>query len=69
MRDPLSPSSEASAPRATMRDAAFLALPALAAVLLHLPFLGEYGWFRDELYYVVCGERLAWGYVDHPPLV
>lgn len=66
MRDPLPASS---APRSAVREAAFLGLPALAAVLLHLPFLGEYGWFRDELYYVVCGERLAWGYVDHPPLV
>ena len=25
--------------------------------------------FRDELYYVACGEHLALGYVDHPPVV
>jgi 4-amino-4-deoxy-L-arabinose transferase-like glycosyltransferase len=30
--------------------------------------LGGYGIFRDELYYLVNAERLAWGYVDHPPL-
>ncbi|MEO1082694.1 MAG: glycosyltransferase family 39 protein [Acidobacteriota bacterium] len=30
--------------------------------------LEGYGFFRDELYYFACAERLAWGYVDHPPL-
>jgi 4-amino-4-deoxy-L-arabinose transferase-like glycosyltransferase len=29
---------------------------------------GPYGWFIDELYYRACAQRLAWGYVDHPPL-
>lgn len=51
------------------RDAAFLGIPTLAAILLHLPFLERYGWFRDELYYVACGLHPAFGYVDHPPLV
>lgn len=27
-----------------------------------------YGIFRDELYYLVCGRHLAWGYVDMQPL-
>lgn len=30
--------------------------------------LGGYGIFRDEFYYLVNAERLAHGYVDHPPL-
>jgi hypothetical protein len=28
-----------------------------------------YGYFRDEMYYLICGRHLAWGYVDHGPLV
>lgn len=27
-----------------------------------------YGYLADEFYYLACAERLAWGYVDHPPL-
>ena len=28
-----------------------------------------YGYFRDELYYIICGRHLDWGYVDHGPIV
>lgn len=45
-----------------------LVLLALAGVALHASGLTAYGWFRDELYYLSCAKRLAWGYVDHPPL-
>jgi hypothetical protein len=45
------------------------ALAIVVPVALHLTCLTEYGWFRDELYYVACARRIAWGYVDHPPLV
>lgn len=41
---------------------------AIAAVALHIAFSGRFGFFRDELYYAACGQRLAWGYVDHAPL-
>lgn len=44
----------------------------LAALVLALELaaaaFGPYGWFIDELYYRACAQRLAWGYVDHPPL-
>ncbi len=47
------------------------AVPMLAAglVLSHLATAGRYGIFRDELYYIACARHLAWGYVDHPPLI
>ncbi|MCB0825916.1 MAG: glycosyltransferase family 39 protein [Armatimonadetes bacterium] len=37
-------------------------------VILHIAVINQYGIFRDELYYLACSDRLAWGYVDHPPL-
>jgi hypothetical protein len=39
------------------------------AVFVHFLCNSKYGYFRDELYYAACGEHLAWGYVDHAPLV
>jgi len=42
---------------------------ALAKLLLHWYFNNRYGYFRDEFDYLACGEHLAWGYVDQPPLI
>jgi len=38
------------------------------ALLVHLLTNGRCGYFRDELYYIACGQHLAFGCVDHPPL-
>jgi len=49
---------------------------ALAGVKLAIQVAGNavaqhmgYGIFRDEMYYLMCGRRLAFGYVDQPPMV
>ncbi|HEX9801413.1 MAG TPA: glycosyltransferase family 39 protein, partial [Thermoanaerobaculia bacterium] len=39
----------------------------VAKLAIHLATIGGYGIFRDELYYLACSRRLAWGYVDQPP--
>ena len=54
-------------------SAGFVIVLGLAAgvALLHIAVnaLQPYGYFRDEFYYIACGERLTFGYVDHPPLI
>jgi len=60
----------ASAPaRTPLRSALYTGtLPALVKLALTLPFLGRYGWDRDELYYVQASRHLSLGYVDFPPI-
>jgi len=55
-------------PRATFLSAtAILIYLGAAKLVIHLAVNGRYGFFRDELYYLICGQRLAFGFVDHPP--
>src|SRR5437016_24051 len=43
------------------------ALLCSAKLLIHLLTNHQYGYFRDELYYLDCGRHLAWGYADMAP--
>ena len=54
------------------------ALTSTTALLVYLSLIdfvghmlvgGNYGYFRDELYYLVSGQHLQLGYVDFPPMI
>jgi hypothetical protein len=42
---------------------------AFAKFVFHCYFNNRYDYFRDEFDYMACGNHLAWGYVDQPPLI
>lgn len=57
--------------RETLKLASFFGLITFlvhVAVNLRAQHVG-YGLFRDEMYYIMCGRHLAWGYVDQPPII
>jgi hypothetical protein len=68
-----SPASIADSERQTIpalaSGTAIVLYLALARMGLYLVAGTRYGYFRDELYYLACGQHPAWGYVDQPPLI
>ena len=47
----------------------FLLPLAAVKLLIHALIGSGYGFHQDEFYYLACGRRPTWGYVDQPPLV
>jgi hypothetical protein len=66
MTSPAAPAAERRSPFSSDLTAAWWL--AAAAVLIQVSTNGRYGYFRDELYFMACGEHLAFGYVDFAPL-
>ncbi len=56
--------------RGLARIAWRIVLPiAVGKIVFQFATSALYGAHRDEFYYLAGGHHLAWGYVDHPPLV
>ena len=50
----------------------YLIVPIVVAVvfvIVELTFGLNFGIFRDEMYFIQCGENLDFGYVDQPPMI
>jgi 4-amino-4-deoxy-L-arabinose transferase-like glycosyltransferase len=62
-------SEEMRTRRPLLGGGVILFLLAFVKLLVHLLTAGNYGYFRDELYYVAASEHLSLGYVDFPPFV
>jgi len=61
--------SDLPSKRSLTSTTALLAYLGIADFVVHMAFAGNYGYFRDELYYIVSGtQHLSLGYVDFPPL-
>lgn len=56
--------------RSLTSTGALVAYLGAAGFVFHMAFAGSYGYFRDELYYIVSGtQHLSLGYVDFPPMI
>jgi len=57
--------------RGVRNDKSISVLLTLSAIkfLVHLLTSEQYGYFRDELYYIATSKHLDFGYVDFPPLI
>src|SRR5271168_2867958 len=63
--------AESAGLRQALQLAALFAVIKLAmqvGATIYSTHLG-YGYFRDEMYYIMCGRFLDWGYVDQSPMV
>jgi 4-amino-4-deoxy-L-arabinose transferase-like glycosyltransferase len=51
------------------RALAILVALAVLKLVIHLLTSSNYGYFRDEFYYIAASKHLAFGYVDFPPFI
>ena len=53
------------------KDKSISVLLILSAIkfLIHVLTSGQFGYFRDEFYYIAASKHLDFGYVDFPPLI
>ena len=56
-------------PRGLSAEVRLPLVAAAATLVFHLAANPHYGFFRDELYFIICGRHPQWGYVDQPPIV
>jgi hypothetical protein len=68
-KDLAQPTSREDAPSFAAGGMLIVVLIGAAKFLFHFYFNNRYGYFRDEFDYMACGNHLAWGFVDHPPLI
>jgi hypothetical protein len=61
------PAIETRIPSPFASGTAIVLYVAFVRIILYCIAGPHYGYFRDELYYLACGEHPAWGYVDQPP--
>lgn len=70
MHSPLRDGGEMKSVKQSWQDLDRAALiPALMVFAVHAVLGARYDIFRDELYFIVCGQHPSFGYVDQPPLV
>ena len=71
MSDAARPNRIESATTKSSRTGTTALLLSLALVdfVAHMLVSDNYGYFRDELYYIEAGRHLSFGYVDFPPLI
>lgn len=66
---PIPPETNPDLSSTARLDLRLLVLLAGIKLLIHALTAGQYGYFRDELYFLDLGRHLDWGYVDCAPLI
>src|SRR5215831_11997307 len=66
---PVVPPAQQSPDSRSGRVPALVWVIGAAFVAVELAVSGRYGFQQDELYFIVAGRHLAFGYVDQPPIV